>query len=56
MEFLVENVEQVLAALGALSVLATTIVKLTPTPADDHLLARLVALFSLYSRKGGWTK
>jgi len=47
--FIRDNVEQILAIWGALVLLATLIVKLTPTTKDDEILAKVVKFFDNFS-------
>lgn len=43
------NWDSVLAIVGGVVSVATTIVKLTPTPKDDNALATLIRLLSVFS-------
>ncbi len=43
------NWESVLAIIGGIVSVATVIVKLTPTPKDDNVLATLIRLLSVFS-------
>lgn len=49
MEWLQTHTETVLQLLGAVVALATIIVKLTPTAADDTVLANLIKVLSAFS-------
>jgi hypothetical protein len=42
MEWLTQNWQTLTAGVGAVVILARIIVKLTPTPADDTVLAKIV--------------
>jgi hypothetical protein len=42
MEWLTQNWQTLTAGVGAVVILARIIVKLTPTPADDTILAKIV--------------
>ena len=42
MEWLIQNWQTLTAGAGAVIILARIIVKLTPTPADDTILAKIV--------------
>jgi hypothetical protein len=42
MSWITENWQTVVAGVGAVVMLARVIVKLTPTPADDTILAKVV--------------
>jgi hypothetical protein len=43
-QYITENAQALLGALGAVVVAARLIVKLTPTPADDTFLDRIVTV------------
>jgi len=42
MEWLTQNWQTLTAGVGAVVILARIVVKLTPTPADDTILAKIV--------------
>jgi len=42
MEWLTQNWQTLTAGVGAVVILARIVVKLTPTPADDTVLAKIV--------------
>lgn len=44
MNFLTENFANIMAVVGAVIVLARVIVKITPTPADDSILEKVVSV------------
>ena len=44
MSWLTENFANIMAGVGAVIVLARIIVKLTPTPADDSILEKVVSV------------
>lgn len=44
-----ENWQHILAAIGAAVTLATAVVKLTPTPKDDAVLAKVIGVLSALS-------
>lgn len=43
MNWITENFTNIMAVVGAVIVLARIIVKLTPTPADDSILEKVVS-------------
>jgi DUF1009 family protein len=43
MNWITENFANIMAVVGAVIVLARVIVKLTPTPADDGVLEKIVS-------------
>lgn len=43
MNWITENFANIMAVVGAVIVLARIIVKLTPTPADDTILEKIVS-------------
>jgi len=43
MNWITENFANIMAVVGAVVVLARVIVKLTPTPADDGVLEKIVS-------------
>jgi hypothetical protein len=43
MNWITENLANIMAVVGAVIVLARVIVKLTPTPADDGVLEKIVS-------------
>jgi hypothetical protein len=45
MNWITENFANIMAVVGAIIVLARIIVKLTPTPADDTILEKIVSVF-----------
>lgn len=45
MTWITENFANIMAVVGAVIVLARIIVKLTPTPADDGVLEKIVSVF-----------
>lgn len=47
--FVRDNAQQLLAIWGAVVVLATLIVKITPSQKDDALLAKVVKFFDNFS-------
>lgn len=49
MKFITQHYEEVLQILGAVVALATLVVKLTPTPKDDHILAKIIKVLSALS-------
>ena len=49
MKFITEHYDEILQILGAMVALATLIVKLTPTPKDDNLLAKIIQVLSALS-------
>jgi hypothetical protein len=44
MTWITENFANIMAVVGAVIVLARVIVKLTPTPADDSFLEKIVSV------------
>ena len=44
MTWITENFVNIMAVVGAVIVLARVIVKLTPTPADDTILEKIVSV------------
>jgi hypothetical protein len=52
MEWLVENWDDLLLALGALHTVASVVTKLTPSPKDDEWLAKVWGFFSVLPSKG----
>lgn len=44
-----ENWQNVLAVLGGAVALATAVVKLTPTPKDDAVLAKIISVLAALS-------
>jgi len=49
MEWIQNNGKDILAVIGAAVALATAVVKLTPTPKDDHVLAKVMKVLSALS-------
>ncbi len=52
MNWLLSNWDTVLYVAGSLLTVASTITKLTPTPADDAIVAQLIGFFSFLKPKG----
>ena len=48
-KFITTHYAELLEIIGAVVSVATLVVKLTPTPKDDHVLAKLIKLFSALS-------
>lgn len=44
MNWITENFTNIMAVVGAVIVLARVIVKITPTPADDSILEKVVSV------------
>ncbi|MCQ2411189.1 MAG: hypothetical protein MJ053_07020 [Elusimicrobiaceae bacterium] len=49
MNWIHTNAKEILAAIGAVVTAASLIVKLTPTPKDDALLAKIIRVLSALS-------
>lgn len=49
MSFLLDNYLELFASLGAFLTFATLVAKLTPTPKDDKVVAKLVRVFEFFS-------
>lgn len=49
MEWLINNYQDILAAIGAVVTAATAIVALTPSTRDDAILGKIVKVFELFS-------
>lgn len=49
MEWIQNNWKDILAVIGAAVALATAVVKLTPTPKDDHILSKVIKVLSALS-------
>lgn len=49
MSWITQHVTSVLQIVGGVVSVATVVVKLTPTPADDCLLAKLITVLSALS-------
>ena len=47
--FITQHYEEVLQMIGAVVALATLVVKLTPTPKDDNVLAKIINVLSALS-------
>ena len=47
--FITEHYEEILQILGAVVAVATLVVKLTPTPQDDNVLAKVIRVLSALS-------
>lgn len=45
MNWITQNFTSIMACVGAIIVLARIIVKITPTPADDTILEKIVSVF-----------
>jgi len=52
MEWLIENWDDILLALGALHAFATVVTKLTPSPKDDEWLAKVWGFLSFLPSRG----
>ncbi len=48
-KFITTHYAELLEIIGAVVSVATLVVKLTPTPKDDHVLAKLIKLLSALS-------
>lgn len=49
MEWIQTHGKDILAIIGGVVTVASLIVKLTPTPKDDRILARIITLLSAFS-------
>lgn len=49
MKLITQHYDEVLQIIGAVVALATLIVKLTPTPKDDEVLAKIIKVLSVLS-------
>ena len=49
MSFILNNYVEILAAVGAFLSFATIVTKLTPTPKDDAILAKVKRAFEFFS-------
>lgn len=52
MNWLLSNWDNVLYIVGGVMSVASAITKLTPTPADDAVVAQIIAFFSFLKPKG----
>lgn len=52
MDYIINNIEHILAAFGGLVTVATVITKLTPSKKDDAMLAKIIEIFSLITKNG----
>ena len=48
-KFITQHYDEVLQLIGTVVALATLIVKLTPTPKDDNVLAKIIQVLSALS-------
>lgn len=49
MEYITENYEGILAIIGAVVTLASTIVALTPSTRDDEIVGKIIEFISRFS-------
>ena len=49
MEWIQANGKDILAIIGGVVTVASLVVKLTPTPKDDRLLAQIIKILSAFS-------
>lgn len=59
MDWIIANWKDILAAIGAVVLAASAIVKLTPTQKDDNVLAKIIKVLSalgLFNPDGSITK
>jgi len=51
MDWIAENYQEILALIGALLAVATIVCRLTPTPKDDALVAKILSWLNMLPKE-----